>query len=50
MTAGAERRHLSEEEIVELSVLAAAVGGFASINVARNIEERQWFDLAEPVA
>ena len=48
------RRHFSEEEIVELSVLAAAVGGFASINVALNIgpdsEELQWFDLAEPVA
>jgi alkylhydroperoxidase family enzyme len=47
-------RHFSEEEIVELSVLAAAVGGFASINVALNIgpdsEELQWFDPTEPVA
>jgi len=48
------RTYFSEEEVVELSVLAAAVGGFASINVALNIgpdsEELQWFDPTDPVA
>ena len=31
------RRHFSEAEIIELSVLVAAMSGFASINVALNI-------------
>ena len=41
-----------EPEIIELSILAAAMGGFASINVALNIapdtEELQVFDFADP--
>jgi len=48
------RRHFSEAEIIELSVLVAAMGGFASINVALNIapdtEEPQMFDFAAPVS
>ena len=48
------RRHFPEPEIVELSVLVAAMSGFASINVALNIapdtEELQLFDFAAPVS
>jgi alkylhydroperoxidase family enzyme len=48
------RRHFSPPEIVELSVLVAAMSGFASINVALNIapdtEELQVFDFAAPVS
>ena len=48
------RRHFSEPEIVELSVLVAAMSGFAGINVALNIapdtEELQLFDFAAPVS
>jgi alkylhydroperoxidase family enzyme len=48
------RRYYSEPEIIELSMLAAVIGGFGSINVALNIapdtEELQVFDFAEPVA
>lgn len=48
------RRHFSEAEIVELSVLTAMIGGFGSINVALNVapdnEELQVFDFAAPKA
>ena len=48
------RRHFSEAEIIELSILTATVSGFAKINVALNIapddEELQVFDFAKPVA
>jgi alkylhydroperoxidase family enzyme len=48
------RGHFSEAEIIELSVLVAAMSGFASINVALNIapdtEELQVFDFAAPVS
>jgi alkylhydroperoxidase family enzyme len=48
------RRHFDEAQIVELSILVAVVGGFASINSALNIapddEELQVFDFADPVA
>ncbi len=48
------RRHFSEAEIVELSILTAMVGGFGSINVALNIapdtEALQVFDFANPTA
>jgi alkylhydroperoxidase family enzyme len=48
------RRHFSEAEIIELSVLVAAMSGFASINVALNIapdtEDLQVFDFAAPVS
>jgi alkylhydroperoxidase family enzyme len=48
------RRHFSPAEIIELSVLVAAIGGFASINVALNVapdtEELQVFDFAAPVS
>jgi alkylhydroperoxidase family enzyme len=48
------RRHFSEAEIIELSILVAAMSGFASINVALNIapdtEELQVFDFAAPVS
>ena len=48
------RRHFSPAEIIELSVLVAAMSGFASINVALNIapdtEELQVFDVAAPVS
>ncbi|MFZ0973921.1 MAG: carboxymuconolactone decarboxylase family protein [Solirubrobacteraceae bacterium] len=48
------RAHFSEAEIIELSVLVAAMSGFASINVALNIapdtEELQMFDFAAPVS
>ena len=46
------RRHFSEAEIVELSILTAMVGGFGSINVALNIapdtEALMRFDFADP--
>jgi alkylhydroperoxidase family enzyme len=46
------REHFEPAEIVELSILAAAMGGFASINVALNIapdtEEVSVFDFADP--
>ena len=48
------RRHFSEAEIIELSILIGTVSGFAKINVALNIapdnEELQLFDFAKPVA
>jgi alkylhydroperoxidase family enzyme len=48
------RAHFSAAEIIELSVLVAAMSGFASINVALNIapdtEELQVFDFAAPVS
>ena len=48
------RRHFSPPEIIELSILVAAMSGFASINVALNIapdtEELQVFDFAAPVS
>ena len=48
------RKHFSEAEIVELSVLTGTISGFAKINVALNIapdsEELQVFDFARPVA
>lgn len=48
------RRHFSEPEIVELSMMAAVIGGFGSINVALNVapdsEELQVFDFAAPQA
>ena len=48
------RRHFTPPEIIELSVLVAAMSGFASINVALNIapdtEELQVFDFAAPVS
>lgn len=48
------RRHFSEAEIIELSILTGTVSGFAKINVALNIapdsEELQVFDFAKPVA
>jgi len=48
------RRHFSPPEIIELSILVAAMSGFASINVALNIapdtEELQLFDFAAPVS
>jgi alkylhydroperoxidase family enzyme len=48
------RRHFSPPEIIELSVLVAAMSGFASINVALNIapdtEDLQVFDFAAPVS
>ena len=47
------RKYFSEAEIVELSVLAGAMGGIASINVALNVapesDELQVFDFADPV-
>jgi alkylhydroperoxidase family enzyme len=46
------RRHFSEAQIVELSILTAMIGGFGSINVALNIapdtEELVRFDFADP--
>jgi len=46
------RRYYDESQIVELSVLAAAVGGFGSINVALNVapdgDELQRFDIEHP--
>ncbi len=48
------RRHFSEAEIIELSMMAAVIGGFGSINVALNVapdtEELQVFDFAAPKA
>lgn len=48
------RKHFSEAEIIELSILTGTVSGFAKINVALNIapdtEELQVFDFAKPVA
>ena len=48
------RRHFNEAEIVELSVLAGAMSGIASINVALNVapenDELQVFDFANPVS
>jgi alkylhydroperoxidase family enzyme len=48
------RRHFSAPEIIELSILVAAMSGFASINVALNVapdtEELQVFDFAAPVS
>jgi len=48
------RRYFSEPEIIELSMLAAVIGGFGSINVALNVapdtEELQVFDFAAPKA
>lgn len=48
------RRHFSEPEIVELTVLVAAMSGFASINVALRIapddEELHVFDFSAPVS
>jgi alkylhydroperoxidase family enzyme len=48
------RTHFSEAEIVELSILCAVMGGFASINVALNIapdtEALMRFDFANPTA
>jgi alkylhydroperoxidase family enzyme len=48
------RRHFSPPEIIELSILVAAMSGFASINVALNIapdtEELQVFDFGAPVS
>ena len=48
------RRHFSEAEIIELSILTGTISGFAKINVALNIapdsEELQVFDFAKPVA
>jgi alkylhydroperoxidase family enzyme len=48
------RHHFTPPEIIELSVLVAAMSGFASINVALNIapdtEELQVFDFAAPVS
>ncbi|MGH2882626.1 MAG: carboxymuconolactone decarboxylase family protein [Solirubrobacteraceae bacterium] len=48
------RRHFTPPEIIELSVLVAAMSGFASINVALNIapdtEELQVLDFAAPVS
>jgi alkylhydroperoxidase family enzyme len=46
------RRHFEPPEIIELSILAAAMGGFASINVALNVapdtERVTVFDFADP--
>jgi alkylhydroperoxidase family enzyme len=46
------RRHFSPPEIIELSILAATMGGFASINVALNVapdtEQVTVFDFADP--
>jgi alkylhydroperoxidase family enzyme len=46
------RRHFSEAQIIELSVLTAAAEGFGSINVALNIapdtEALAVFDFADP--
>lgn len=51
-TVDALRQHFGPAEIVELSILAAAMGGFASINVALNVapdtEEVTVFDFADP--
>lgn len=48
------RRYFSEPEIIELSMLAAVIGGFGSINVALNVapdtEDLQVFDFAAPKA
>jgi|1185.fasta_scaffold610753_2 alkylhydroperoxidase family enzyme len=48
------RRHFSEPQIIELTILVAAMSGFASINVALRIapddEELQVFDFAAPVS
>jgi alkylhydroperoxidase family enzyme len=48
------QRHFSEPEIVELTVLVAAMSGFASINVALRIapddEELHVFDFQAPVS
>jgi alkylhydroperoxidase family enzyme len=48
------RRHFSEAEIIELSMMAAVIGGFGSINVALNVapdtEDVQVFDFASPTA
>lgn len=48
------RTHFSPAEIIELSILVAAMSGFASINVALNIapdtEELQVFDFSDPVS
>jgi alkylhydroperoxidase family enzyme len=45
------KRHFSPAEIIELSILAAAMGGFASINVALNVapdtEQVSVFDFAD---
>jgi alkylhydroperoxidase family enzyme len=45
------RRHFSPPEIIELSILAATMGGFASINVALNVapdtERVTVFDFAD---
>ena len=45
------RTHFGPAEIIELSILAAAMGGFASINVALNVapdtEELAVFDFAD---
>jgi alkylhydroperoxidase family enzyme len=46
------KAHFGPAEIVELSILAAAMGGFASINVALNIapdtEQLAVFDFTDP--
>jgi alkylhydroperoxidase family enzyme len=46
------RQHFSPPEIIELSILAATIGGFASINVALNVapdtERVAVFDFADP--
>ncbi len=48
------RRHFSEPEIIELTVLVAAMSGFASINVALRVapddEDLHVFDFAAPVS
>ena len=45
------RRHFGPAEIIELSILAAAMGGFACINVALNVapdtEQVSVFDFAD---
>lgn len=48
------KRHFSPAEIIEMSVLAGAMGGIASINVALNVapesDELQVFDVHAPVS
>ena len=48
------RSQFSEPEIIELTILVAAMSGFASINVALRIapddEELHTFDFSAPVA
>lgn len=46
------KQYYGPAEIIELSILAAAMGGFASINVALNVapdtEQLAVFDFADP--